>query len=352
MAQDANPEAVDKLVSNGELIGVARQEIDDYYADDTNLLNEWFPFQAVDDTEFELNNTRITRRPAGVYRAWDAEAKLSKGGFSGRTEMIELPPISMKERLGEYMRLRARKISDDRIRNTILNPVIALTGQVYDRYLISAGQIIDASALAVDENGITEALVEWEREASMSSTVANNWGGAGEDPLNDLAAAVQASIDNGNPRPDYAVMTRARATALYQSDAMREYVLGSANSSRLAQVLPTQAAQVLEDLDLPAIRPFDGQVDVASADGTVTKTRLLNANKVYLTPAGALGSSIYGTTAEALELDLLPGAREGIVATTYTKDDPVTKMTKVTANGFPAFGNGMSQTIYALTVES
>jgi len=334
------------------LTGFAREALDTMFEEDADLFDTMFPLENIDDVDWTYNSTSIHRRPAGEYRTWDAQGKMSRLGHSGEAATHALPPITMKDVLGEYDRLKVRRYSDDRLRNAILNPTEGLVGTVYDRLRIGMAELVDTGRFTLPENGLGSQVVDYGRAAGNTTTVANLWTGAGADEVTDLMAAYQAWLDAGNTGEAQFVMTRVRRQGLLTAQSMIDYVTQSGNPStrRIRQV---QVDETLQELELPSINVFDAQVTVinpANKRTTITQ-RLLDEKAIYVMPRFPVGQTVMGTTAEELDYELSGGPDAGgIIAMTYQTPDPYTKWTKVAGAGMPVFSDGQVDSVVKVTV--
>jgi len=338
----------EEVVDAPTLTGFARAVLDEY--DSGQTLGDLFPNETTDDIEYRFRNQKILRRPAAEYRSYDAASPLSTGQITGSATIGELPPISVKDRLREYDRLRVRNASDAAIQQSVLNPTAALVTQIADRVEMARGEALEDGQIAIDENGISQAVVDFGRASALEDTVGTLWTAGTGDPHNDLMDFLSTYIDEGNTEAGTMIMSTRIWQTLLQSDALRTYVLGATAASNVNTLLRSQVEPILADLGLPPIRIYDRKVDVMDDDGVITRQRVMSDNKIFFTPGTAVGRSLYGITADALELDGLTGNQEGIVASGMSTWDPVQKWTKASAIALPIFGDGQIDATAVLTV--
>jgi hypothetical protein len=94
-------------------------------------------------------------------------------------------------------------------------------------------------------------------------------------------------------------------------------------------------------MDLPTVASYDSQYRVQNANGTYTAKRYFEDGKFVLLPEGKLGDTVYGLTAEEIELRNKPGVDistfGNIIAEIYSTNDPVARWTKAVATALPSY---------------
>jgi hypothetical protein len=149
-------------------------------------------------------------------------------------------------------------------------------------------------------------------------------------PLSDLTAWSQQYSDATGEMPGYIVMSRAARSHMLQSAEVKA-------AARPGTVVPTaitpaELTSLLEAFELPAITIYETRVEVGGAD-----TRVLGSEKVVFGPSdrASLGETVWGITAEALELaglsnpELTYQQLPGLVGVVMKTFDPVHTWTKV-----------------------
>lgn len=347
---EINPELWEEVTTATALTEFARGVIDEYDTADT--LGDVFPTRTTEDIEYEIRSTTIVRRPVAEFRTYDAASPTTSGDVTGTSIVGELPPISIKERLGEYDRLRLRGVTnDDRLVNSILNPTGALVTQIADRVEVARGQALSEGQITMDENGIDQAVIDFNRAAGLSVTVGTLWDVVSTaTPADDLMTHLETYEDENGFRPGSMLMSSRIYRYLLQSDTLRDFAIGATQGALVSRLLPDQANTILANLGVPPIRIFNRKVNIANAAGVVTLTPVIPDNEIIFLPPTPVGPTLYGVTADALEIPGLTSAQPGIVASTSTTWDPVAKWTKASAIVLPMPGDGMINATAKLTV--
>lgn len=298
------------------------------------ILSQFLPDRQVQDIEATIDSVTRTNRAAS-FRSYDAETPIGqRDGFSRRKVM--LPPVGQKTVIGELERLQLEKI-----RNGGGNTA-AIADQVYDdvelnaratlaRVELARGDVLaDGKFSLAGENGLTlEADFGVPADSLVAPTVL--WSDhENATPLSDLVAWSQRYSDATGEMPGYIIMSRAARSHMLQSAEVKA-------AARPGTVVPTaitpaELTALLEAFELPAITVYETRVEVGGAD-----TRVLDSEKVVFGPSdrASLGETVWGITAEALELaglsnpELTYQQLPGLVGVVMKTFDPVHTWTKV-----------------------
>ncbi|MFF3190552.1 major capsid protein [Streptomyces misionensis] len=321
-----------------ELTGLIRQALADQTVNRFNLAR-WLPNVEVDDIAFEFVKGGGGLSEASSYRSWDTESKVGRREGIGKI-MGELPPISEKIPLGEYDRLRLRKLdtNDDRVLRLIARDADRLARNIAARFELARGAALFDAELDLPE---LQTTVAFGRDPSMSVVAATLWADhANATPLDDYEAWVMAYEDLNGETPGAQIMSKSVRSNLRQCEQVIRQVYPLAPSSA-PMINDDQLNTVLSSLGLPPIEINDARTNVAGV-----ATRITPANALLLLPApGAtaagqptdLGATLLGTTAEALEPDygIAPGDQPGVVAAQFKTRDPIRLWTHAAAIGAP-----------------
>jgi hypothetical protein len=323
-------------IEPAELTGFARAALADQ---DENqfTLSRWLPNSLVDDLEY-----RFTRggaeglMRAATFRAYGTEARLTKRPGVSRVSG-ELPPISRKIRLGEYDRLRQRKL-ETKIGDQIFGDTERVVREIAARLEIARGQALVTGAVSINEDGVI-ASVDFGRNAAHTTAPATLWSDVtNSDPIVDLLGWVETYEANNQGRSPGAILTSRQVVSLLVRNAkVRAYITNGQPGPAIVTRDALQA--VLTAHGLPQIYTYEAQVipDGGSA------TRIIAADKVLLLPApndDSAGRTLYGTPAEAFEPAYgLAGEEAGIVAGVYSAVDPVSLWTHASAIALPILGD-------------
>ena len=326
-------------IEPAELTGFARAALADL---DENqfTLSRWLPNTLVDDLEY-----RFTRggaeglMRAATFRAYDTEARMTKRPGVSRVSG-ELPPISRKIRLGEYDRLRQRKL-EAKIGDQIFGDAERVVREIAARLEIARGQALVTGTVSINEDGVV-ASVDFGRNAAHTVTLSGTdlWSDLDDsDPVEDLLTWSETYSNNNQGREPGAIVTSKQVVSLLiRNEKVRNYIFNGQPGG--PAIVTRDALQaVLTAHGLPQIYTYEAQVipDGGSA------TRVIAADKVLLLPApgdDSAGRTLYGTPAESFEPDYgLAGEEAGIVSGVYRSVDPVALWTHASAIALPILGD-------------
>lgn len=319
-------------ITPAELTGYARAAAQDL-AINQFTLGQWLPNREVDDLTFRFVRGGEGLTDAATFRAYDAESPIgSRPGVSRVTG--ELPPISRKIRLGEYERLRQRKL-DEAVGEAIMGDAERMVRSVAARLEVARGQALVTGKVTISENGVI-AEADYGRAAGHTVTAAATWATDTTDIIGHLNTWRDTYVANTGEEPGTILTSRKVFGYMLRNSAFRQLAATVAGTPTL--VTADAVNNVLSAYGLPSITTYDAQVRVNGS-----AVRVIADDKLLLLPssgANQLGATLYGTTAESMEPDFgLAGSEAGIVAGAYSTKDPVAVWTKAAAIALPVLAN-------------
>lgn len=305
------------------------------------LLAQWLPNRTVDDLDYRFLRGGEGLVEAANYRAYDTEAQIAARPGVTRVHG-ELPPISRKIRLGEYARLKQRKL-DQKLGDQIFTDAERMMRAIAARYELARGSALVSGQLVLNENGV-QATIDFGRDAGNTVTAGTVWSDPAATILSDLLTWRAAYIAINDGREPEALLTSEQViAAMLRNTEFRALLATTAGTPSI--VSRSAVDEVLRAHGLPPIQEYNASVRV---NGAVT--RVVPSDRVLMLPAAGdpndeqgteLGASLWGTTAEALSADYQIDEEEapGIVAGAYETKDPVAMWTKASAIGVPILAN-------------
>lgn len=315
-----------------ELTGYVREAMADLPQNAFGL-SAYLPDVTVDDIDFRANVGGGGLARVAQYRSWDAESPIS--GRRGIERISgELPPISEKRRLGEYDRLKLRKL-DSGIKDAILNDAVDLARGIHARAEVARGQAITEGKVTLSENGLT-LEADFGRKASHTQTAAVKWNADG-DALADLLAWQDVYVATNGVAPAVSLTSRKVLAALMRNAKIRAAVFPAGSASQIVTLDALNA--LLMSFGLPPLTTYDAQVE--GSDGAAKP--IVGADKLVFLPGSdrKLGDTLWGVTAESLDADYGIDAADapGVVVGSYSDKDPVGLWTKASAIVLPVPAN-------------
>lgn len=300
-------------------------------------LSDLLPNDTIPDIEFETKTSSITRGVA-TYRSWDAETPIGRRQATTTTGRVKLPPLGQKLVIGEYERImlqRAQGATNGSLVRQTYDDTRSNVQAIRARMEIARGQVLSTGkfTLAGENNLVLEADFGVPSD-HMNVAPATVW----SDPTSDFfgfleqVSAKYADDNDGQLPGSFTTSRRVVNLARLNRQVIRAIYGPAATEGR---VTPQQVNEVLGDQGLPGFRIYDTKIG---------GQRVIADDKVILTPtdAAALGRSVFGITAEALELvgsnavDFTLADAPGITAVTLKDGDPVRIWSKASATAMPA----------------
>lgn len=294
------------------------------------LLGQVLPTQTIDDIEYRFYAGGAGLVDAATYRAEDAETPI--GARRGAMRVSgELPPVSRKIRMGEYDRLRLRRVSDEVLRQSVLDDAVTMTQAVAARLELARSEALFTGELVLNENGVV-ATVDYGRTSSHNATASTVWSTtASATPITDLLAARELIRDAGG-EPDFLAMNSQTYGEMIATAQVKNLATGVVTPSI---VTDASVSQILAAHGLPPVTVYSARVSVAG-----TSTKVLADGKVILADRSQLGATLSGVTAEQIEYaGDVQGMEPGIFAMSWKNPDPVSVWTKAGAIALPVLAN-------------
>lgn len=327
-------------ITPAELTGYVRAGAQDWSRNQFSLAR-WLPNNPIDDLDFRFTRGGEGLIEAASFRAYDAESPI--GSRPGAVRISgELPPISRKIRLGEYDRLKQRKL-DERIRGALMTDAERMVKSIMARMELARGDALVNGSVTISENGLM-VQADFGRSGSMSVAPGTLWSDlTNATPLTNLFTWKEAYISANGEMPGAIVTSTRVLNYMLRNAEIRALAATAIGTPTL--VSPSMLTQVLEAHGLPPVQTYDAQIKVnGSATRVVADDRLLllpMAGDASSPESSDLGATLWGTTVEATspKYSIELGEEPGIVAGSYEDEDPIALWTKASAIGLPILAN-------------
>lgn len=307
-------------------------------ADAAFMLNAYLPDTTTEELEFRVRRGGMNDVDVAQYRSWDTPAPMTdRPGTSYIAG--EIGPVSRQIPLSEEERLRRDIVlrnNNDPLIDMIYADAERMVRSVAARIEMARGDLIDDGKVTINENGV-KVEADFGRSVTASPSAGTVWSNTGAStPLTNLLTWVEDYVDLNGFEPGEILIPRATVMYLALNAEFRAYL--AAGGTTPARLNLEGVAAVLQAEGLPPLRVYDGQFRVNG-----TRTRVLNANKIYLMPPTgvAYGETRFGVTAEATVMRGrgLRFDAPGIVSLIYGNDHPVQTSVLATAVALPVSPN-------------
>jgi hypothetical protein len=306
-------------------------------------LNNWFPAQTVDSTDFKWDRgTTQTYTESAPFRTWDVPARL--GTRPGRTiARGEMPPISIEYIQREFDILMARQLaaagaefSPEDVGLTAQQDIRRGIRAIFNRMWVVMGDLLMNGTSTITDQQMNLVL-DSQRVAGRETTVGTVWSDtANAVPMTDEEAMLDTLQDEEGLGPQDLVVLTNR-------DTWREYkatdqVRNASPTVRVLDTLSVAAAnEVRADNDFPEVVIIDAQV---KPWGAATRKVITDGKWVFVPKNDVVGTTVYGTPAVVdLGIELAADDRPGPVAYVTTKVNPAKVELVVDAIGVPLLTN-------------
>ena len=307
------------------------------------ILSNWLPEVNVGTRTYKIRSVDRTNDSA-VYRAFDAPSTVvAREGYTEKVgaipPMSEIMIIGEDERLGIYERA-IRGDFDDEVEGEIYNDAARMVRRIRNRLEIAKGQLLQTGTVTISENGLVGLVADFDLPAGNSTTSSGSWSNPATDIIGDIRTVQEQSRDDNGTDIASILLSSQQITNLLRNTGIQ--ALLSSNGVNPSLVTETSVNQLLVAHGLPTFVRYDYKVN-----GVAT---ILSTNAIFLPPPDAeeFGRCEFGTTAEALELQLSRSDAPGLVGLVMREEDPVSVMTKVAALAMPVLTD--ARKLYVLDV--
>jgi hypothetical protein len=277
---------------------------------------------------------------------YESEAPFGPRPGLGEKVRMELPPIKLKEKIGEKELIRfkqPRRGTDDEQRSidAVYDITTRLVNSVQARVEWLQMQALSEASVAYNENNVqfdVDFGVGQQYDADTDGT--GYWDVvATADPITDLVTWQDDFITTYGFGWREIVMSRRARAYLFQNTPARDLIRGATGPEQILS--PGELSAVWDRYGLPPISTYDLSVESEAEDGTITSVRTMDYHRAFIIPdvPDGFGETLFGPTAEAIS-DLLgttlASEAPGIIAKTYADNDPVAEYVKAAAIAFPS----------------
>lgn len=300
------------------------------------FLSEVFRVNVVDELSYEyLKGASGNPAIMADVVAYESRAPIvPREGFelvTGRLPIIKQKSLVKEEELLKIFSpnsTKQRQLALNRMYDDLTNRV----NGVYARLNWMAGQIM-SSGLIVFNTDHAKFTVNFGVPGDQKYAVQTLWSNhTDSDPLKDIKTLQDLIKSRTGKMCDVAVTSNAVILDLLSNAKIKQAIAGAGQTFGIL-TLPV-LNQYIQSVGLPMIIGYDEYVKSASADNTISSTRVFAENVFTMFPSTeTIGETLLGPTAEGI---VGVGAEEapGIWAEVKQSSDPVQVSTIVVATGF------------------
>lgn len=286
--------ALEELLSYKELIDYTKTR-----TPQAKILEELFPSRKTEALEIRMIRGANNLPVSASIHAFDTETEIDQRESVGY-DVAELALIKRKRKLSEKEIIRLEQPRNDveerEAIQKIYNDADALQDSVHTRIEAMRGEALSTGKLIINENGY-KASIDYGVPTDHKKSFA--WSSGTPKILEDMDASVNKIVDDTGFTPTRILTSKKILNILLKDATIRKAIFG-VNSDKLLsrQELNT----FLQSLELPKIAVYDAKFRVLTPKGTYITKRYFPEDAFVLMPDGNLGETLYGLTAEELEL--------------------------------------------------
>lgn len=325
--------SVEELLSYKELIDYTKTR-----TPQKKVLEELFPARKTEALEIKMIRGANNLPVSASIHAFDTEAEIDQRESSGY-DIAELALIKRRRKLSEkeiiHLEQPRNSVEEREAVQRIYNDVDVLQDSVQTRVEAMRGEALSTGKLVINENGY---------KAEIDYGVPNGhkkdltWSSGTPDILGDMDTAVDKIVDDTGFTPTRVLTSKKNLNIILKDEKIRKAVFG-VNCDRLLsrQELNT----FLQSMGLPQIAIYDAKFRTLNVKGNYITKRYFSENAFVFMPDGNMGETLFGLTAEELELrkkaDVDISAIGNVIIEQYATDEPVAKWIKAVATALVTF---------------
>lgn len=336
---------IEELLSYTELIDYTKTR-----EPKQKILEQLFPSRKTEALEVKMIRGANNLPVSASIHAFDTETEIDQREGTNY-DIAELALIKRKRKLSEkdiiHLEQPRNTVEETETVKKVFNDIDSLNDSVLTRVEAMRGEALATGKLVINENGY-KATIDYGVPTAHKSDF--TWSSGTPDMLTDLDKAIDKIVDDTGFTPSRALTSKKNINMMLKDEKIRKAIFG-VNSDRL---LSLQELNVfLATLGLPQMARYDEKYRTLNAKGVYVPQRYFPESAFILMPEGNMGETLYGLTAEELELRKRPGVDissiGNVVIEQYATNDPVAKWIKAVATALVTFP--CADQVYMATVK-
>lgn len=302
------------------------------------LLETLFPSRKSESLDVKMIRGANNLPVSATVHAFDSETEIdSREG--AKFDIAEKVLIKRKRSLNEkeliILTQPRNSIEETQIINKIFNDVDVLYKSVLTRVEAFRGEALSTGKLVINENNY-KTTIDYAVPSGHKATY--TWGSGTPDILGNLYDACDTVLNDSGFSVTRALTSKKVINKMLKDASVRKAIYG-VNSDKMLTL--TDLNTFLQSEGFPQVAAYDKRYRVLGKNGKYTSCRFFPENAFVLMPDGNLGESIYGPTAEEIELRTRPGVDVSSVGNVcvvqYATEDPTRRWIKAVATALVTF---------------
>lgn len=340
---------IDDLFNTKELLNYYRVKKQPPMLGDT-----LFPSRKIQDIKLDMITGANGLPVAASIHAFDTETELASREALQKGA-AELALIKRKIAIGEREIIAINNPRMDSEWKALVKELFKdsekMVSSVETRIEAMRMELLSSGKIAINENKVAITL---DYNVPSGNKKSFNWSDAKTaNPLEDLKTLAEAVEETSGTRPTRILTSTKVLNKITACDSVRKAIWG-VNSDRI--VTRNDLNELLTAMDLPQIATYNAKYRVEGKNGKYTSKRYFPENVLSMFAENALGETIYGLTAEEIELIGAKNMEQAkmvgnIFVGVEKQGDPVKRFTKAAATALPTLENGMELGIATITLQ-
>ncbi|MDM0804555.1 major capsid protein [Clostridium perfringens] len=330
---------IDELFNTKELLNYYRVKKQPAMLGDT-----LFPARKIQDIKFDMITGANGLPVSASIHAFDTETELASREVLQKGA-AELALIKRKIAIGEREIIAINNPRMDSEQKALVMGLFKdgdkMVESVQTRIEAMRMELLSSGKINVKENGVSITL---DYSVPAGNKKSFNWSDASTaKPLEDIKTLADAVEDASGTKPTRILTSSKVLNKILACESVKKAIFG-VNFDKIATRKDLNS--LLESMELPQVAVYNAKYKVQNANGKYTTKRYFPENILSMFAENALGETIFGLTAEEIELlgsnKMEEAKMVGNIFVGVEKEgDPVRRYTKAVATALPTLENGL-----------
>ncbi|WP_024614684.1 major capsid protein [Clostridium sp. Ade.TY] len=339
---------IDDLFNTKELLNYYRKKQQPAMIGDT-----LFPPRKIQDIKFDMITGANGLPVAASIHAFDTETEIASREALQKGA-ADLALIKRKIAIGEREIIAINNPRMDAELKALVTELYKdgdkMVSSVQTRIEAMRMELLSSGKIVIDENGVAVTL---DYKVPNSNRKSFNWSdSATAKPLEDIQKLAEAVEVTSGTKPTRILTSTKILNKILACESVKKAIWG-VNFDRV--ITKNDLNTLLETMELPKIATYNAKYKVQGKNGKYTTKRYFPENILSMFSENQLGETIYGLTAEEIELigskNMEVAKMVGNIFVGVEKQgDPVKRFTKAVATALPTLENGNELGIATITL--
>lgn len=330
---------IDELFNTKELLNYYRVKKQPAMLGDT-----LFPARKIQDIKFDMITGANGLPVSASIHAFDTETELASREVLQKGA-AELALIKRKIAIGEREIIAINNPRMDSEQKALVMELFKdgdkMVNSVQTRIEAMRMELLSSGKINVKENGVSITL---DYSVPAGNKKSFDWSNASTaKPLEDIKTLADAVEDASGTKPTRILTSSKVLNKILACESVKKAIFG-VNFDKIATRKDLNS--LLESMELPQVAVYNAKYKVQNANGKYTTKRYFPENILSMFAENVLGETIFGLTAEEIELlgsnKMEEAKMVGNIFVGVEKEgDPVRRYTKAVATALPTLENGL-----------